>query len=512
MDCVEKLFEDLMEPVESLTASDTEVDDLCNTLNAFIHSPASQDSDYPYLLEHIKEALASESLDYGYFLHQMAYLGAQKPVQRKYKGNKARKLKSYRWIAQGMKNETYPLPRGPNAPPLTPSTTRLAALASSNNCAACGKTDANMRCPDCNFQSESFIVNKTTYCNKKCLQDHYDAHKPICEGRKMVYRAAILLHSIFIAIQEATYIYPLQRIYEENGILYLVEDSWDRAAMTGRRIFRPFPRNLAQDRAICRAALLWHQSQEVHLSMSMLIDHLFTPMCKSMQEAMVYTKNAIRPVCRLAKGHARNTGIFAHGALKLTLRSDEEYVVDLAAALLGWNEILAPWRPWADLRVTDMDLEPLATMRKSNPPRISRSILELQQFQIRQTIVISIITELEPAIKALFDYDSSNNLLNTSLDVYQRAEGDLMSMVREKIRAIIRHDANHHKHRLWMAERRSIDVQMALDKVKILKNVWMTKQEYDELKNSGADMSKIWAERIDGKLPNNEEGVIDQLD
>lgn len=42
--------------------------------------------------------------------------------------------------------------------------------------------------------------------------------------------------------------------------------------------------------------------------------------------------------------------------------------------------------------------------------------------------------------------------------------------------------------------------------------VWMTKQEYDELKNSGADMSKIWAERIDGKLPNNEEGVIDQLD
>lgn len=244
IDSVEKLFGMFADPEsEGNNGGVGASPQLPKAIETFTNDPPSQDPDYQYLLTHAKTAVASGNAAVPYFRQQLAHLAVEKQPNRKDKSKKARQLKYHRWMAHGLKTEMYPFAKGKPLGP--PSTARIAAIASPTNCAACGKKGVNMRCPDCNFQDDKYVVKKTVYCNKKCLQDHYNTHQPVCECRRSIYRAARLLNNIFIALEEATYVFPLAQVYQQNGIIYLVDDTWDRAGMTGRHVFFPFPKHLA---------------------------------------------------------------------------------------------------------------------------------------------------------------------------------------------------------------------------------------------------------------------------
>ncbi|KAI0911836.1 hypothetical protein F4823DRAFT_584376 [Ustulina deusta] len=502
MDAVDKLFAAMLDP-ESTVARHamSETEKLTLALREFTKEPPSQDIDYPYLLAHAQQACATASTTGLYFAQQLAHLAVHKPVSRKDKSQKARQLKFYRWVAHGMKVEMYPFATGhPHGPP---STMRIATLASPMGCAACGKTGANMRCPDCAFHDDGHILEMTSYCNKKCLNDHYDAHRSICEGRKMVFRAASLLDFMFVAMQEATYAYQLGKVFKKNGIVYLVDSSWDRAGMTGRRLFIPFPKHLTDSVEMQRSLVLWGQGGDVTLSSFPLIKYLFKPFCKHMELATIRAKNVLTPMCQLSSGQALNNCLHQHRVLRLTLMSDEQYVIDLTAAQFGWKETLAPWTWWAHLRASTVQYEPFKAANGKDLLEIQQSVVEAQQQEARVPLVRSIVKELETSLQANPSFHSFDKLLKSGAEDYKRAEYDIMGMVRQKIYMLVTNEFYKNTYRLWLVGAPSYGIQIAKEHAKVLKEVWMTGKEYDRLKNEGTDMRKLWSERIDGKIKQN---------
>jgi hypothetical protein len=274
MDSVEKLFAALPDPdVDRTTDGASSSVQVSQALREFIKDEVSDDMDYEYLLDCAQKSFKIAFNPVIYFRQQLAHLAVQKPVDRKDKSQKARQLKYYRWIALGKKNESYPFVAGePQGPP---STAKITAMVGPTTCAACGKNGANMRCPDCNFLDDVHVVEKTAYCNKNCLHSHLDAHKTICEGRKMVYRAALLLEAIFLVMAENTFVHPISKAWEENGILYTMCDSLDRLGMTGQAIFVRFPKTLFTSDDMRQSVLVWGQSEEISLSLFPLIQFLF---------------------------------------------------------------------------------------------------------------------------------------------------------------------------------------------------------------------------------------------
>ncbi|KAI0974245.1 hypothetical protein F4678DRAFT_458212 [Xylaria arbuscula] len=525
MDAVEKLFASLPDSDNGPLANDMTADvNYTNALKQFVKEPASQDPDYEYLLAHAKKYLKGNSAvgyvaDF-YFRQQLAQLAAQKLVIHKDKSHKARQLKYYRWLAQGMKAETYPFAK--RQPQEHPSTTWIASLTRATTCACCGKNGANMRCPDCAFSDENHVLLKTSYCNSKCLKDHYEAHRSVCEGRRMIFRAASLLEYIFGVMQEKTYIYPLAALVKKNGILYPMDKDWDRACMTGRHVFIPLPKEvkilkdemkvskdkkkssedegksskdegkLSEDER--RSLLQWGRGGDVTLCLSPLISHLFKPFCKKIEAAFVQLKNIVTPICQLSGGRALNVAFFTHTCLKLTLMSNEHYVIDLTASQFGWKEILAPWTVWADLRAFSTEIAAFKSVSKRGIETFHHNVFERQQQEIRKTLMEAVFKELEALPHAHPNLPPFDKLLRSSGEDYKRVEYDIKAMVRHKIDMLAKDEYKKDKYRLWLT--RLDEIELAEDRVKYLKKIWFTGKEYDQLKASGADMRKLWWERF----------------
>ncbi|KAI0428807.1 hypothetical protein F5Y09DRAFT_357404 [Xylaria sp. FL1042] len=503
MDSVERLFAALADPEGcNLTDSVKAALKLSTALNEFVKAPVSQDPDYQYLLIHAQKSFSKGCTTVAYFRQQLAHLAVQKPISRKDKTAKARQLKYHRWFAHGMKNECYPFEQ--KKPLGAPSTTRIATLVSPTRCASCGNNGANMRCPDCAFSDDYHILEKTAYCNKKCLDNHRKAHKWVCENRKMAYRAASLLDYIFMAVEEATYVYPLSKVYKKNGLVYLIDDNWDRASMTGRRVFIPFPKHLAETEDMRRALLLWGQAEEITLSMFALIKYLFKPFCKNMELVYIQPRNVITPVCQISGGRSLNICLYRHTVLRLTLMSDEQYAIDLTAAQFGWKETMAPWAEWADLRAAKTDHEPFKPAATGVlTAGVIQSVLEGQQQEFRLNLVKAIVKELETALHAHPEHRSLDGLLKTNMRDYKRAENDIISMVRHRIYMLVTNECYKDYYRLFMTAGPIYGISMAKENFKVLKQIWLSGKEYDRLKDSGTDMRKMWTERIDGKIKEN---------
>ncbi|RWA13401.1 hypothetical protein EKO27_g1734 [Xylaria grammica] len=506
MDSVEELFRGFTDP-ESVRVSEGETSyRFTKALAQFLKGPASEDPDYEYLITHARKAFSPGESTVNYFCQQMAHLAVQKSINRKDKSHKARQFKYHRWFALGMKHETFPFPTA--RPPGPPSTARIATMVNPICCASCGKGNANMRCPGCAFQDDRFIVEKTSYCNKQCLQDHYETHNPICEGRKMIYRATSLLYFIFVAMQEATYIYPLEDIHKKNGVLYAVDGNFDRVGMTGRRMFIPFPKHLLESMQpsdstdLQRSLVLWGQSDELCLSLFDLVKFLLKPICKTIEQAYVHPRNVLTPICYLSEGKALNICMFRHTVLKVTLRSNEKYVIDLCSAQFGWKETLAPWAPWAELRSAQSSI--LEYQRTTNKlgAGILNSALEMEQQEARGMLIKAVLEGLDNILhtNSADKHRSFDQLLKSDTDNYKSVEYDVKEMVRQKVFIVITNQYHKEQYRVWMGCDPLFGIYLAKNRAKTLRKLWMTTKEYDRLKSSGEDMRKLWAERFDNKI------------
>ncbi|KAI0515280.1 hypothetical protein F5B22DRAFT_196141 [Xylaria bambusicola] len=493
MDPVEKLFSSLADPEgSSVTDSVNAGNKLTAALEEFINGPPSKDSDYQYLLNHAQKAFIKGVSTVTYFRQQLAHLAAQKPIPRKDKSFKARQLRYHRWFAYGMKTETYPFEKRKPAGPA--SNARIAARVSPRACAACGRPDANMRCSDCSLSDDGHILEKTAYCNKMCLENDYKAHKKTCDCRRMVLRAASLMDNMFRAMQEATYIYALGKVYKKDGMVYLLDNNWDRVGITGRRLFVPFPKGVADNKEMRLALLYWAQSEEVTLSLFFLIKTIFKPVCKNVELVHVQPRNVITPICQMTAGRALNVCLYRHTVLKLTLMSDEQYVLDLSAAQFGWRETLAPWTAWTELRAAGMD-EPKALKPSGSKisPTVQQSVLEAHQQDFRMTL-------MEAVVKELHSLRDLGKKLKADQHEFGRTEFEIRAMMRHKIFLLIKDECRKDKYRLWVCGAPNFNVRIAGELEDVLKELWISPKEYDRLKGNGTDMQKWWIDHIDGKI------------
>ncbi|GAP83437.2 putative set domain-containing protein 5 protein [Rosellinia necatrix] len=526
---VEDFFKSLVDPVTNCEPNAPySIYRLIDAMTVFTKQPLSDDPDHKFLLRHAKENFGTAEVNACYFLQQVANLAVQKPANRKDKSRKAYQLKFFRWLALGMKKETFPFPTG--VPEGLPSTTKISALVCTTSCAACGKSGANMRCPVCTFQDEEHVLNKTAYCNKKCAADHAVAHKRVCDNRIALYRAIKLFDHILIAVEEASYVYPIRHVQEKGGILYLMDDTWDRAAMTGRPIFTPLPKDQIFEK-YRRAVLLWGKSKEITNTLIQLIRYIFNPICIRMEVVDSQPRNVIRPLCQVSAGRSLNAALYQrHRSLKLTLASGEEYAVDPMAAQFGWRETLAPWAAWSSLRTSSRSVEALrpASLAEAaaRTSLVSDCPLELAQQDYRAEMIDSIIVELE-VFMALSSYGSPQpppspppppgsqrqnmmwmypgcvgafgKALKAHPDEYRHIKDEVMTII-DYATCISRLSTRRNTFRLWMGPAPQFDVYIAKKNVKALKKIWFTRTEYDRLKISGQDMKKLWHKRMTGKV------------
>ncbi|KAI1369231.1 hypothetical protein F5Y08DRAFT_334644 [Xylaria arbuscula] len=483
MDSVEKLFEDLGGP-HGRNISDSLSDNkkLQRILEEFLGRPASKDPDYQYLVKHAKKSFVDGPSNTSYLRQQLAHLAIQKTFSRKDQSFKARQLKYHRWLALGMKSESYPFQnRDPNG---MPSTTRIGVLVNPTACASCGKRGANMRCPNCcSLQDEAHVLEKTAYCNKKCVQDHYKAHQK---------------DHMFRRLHEATYMYRLAKIYRKNGLLYLIDENWDRAGITGRHVFIPPPKGLAESEEMYLGLLLWAQAEEVKLSPSFLIDYILQPVCKEIKIVYTQTRNVLSPHCQMsADGKVTNLNLHRHTVLKLTLRSDETYVLDLSAPQFGWKETLAPWDAWTNLRAFISDSEPF----RSGSKKAIESTAELTGLDKEQQVARTKL--MKEIVKEVRNIKDLGETLNADDHDFQQTKYMFTRMIENKIFLVIKNEYHKPEYRLWLCGAPNYGVRVSKSYTNVLKELWINPKEYDKLKESGTDMRKWWGDRIDGKLKDN---------
>ncbi|KAI0187800.1 hypothetical protein F4808DRAFT_468404 [Astrocystis sublimbata] len=478
---------------ESILEDDTEsaTNRIYNALRTFLADPPSEDPDYPFLLHYISLAAEKRKTSMvGYFRQQMAHLAMQKPIDRKDKSAKTRQLKYYRWLALGLKNESWPFPT--MKPGGAASTVRIAGLANPTSCAFCHKPGANYRCPTCNIQDNKYVVNKTAYCNKKCLEEHHDTHKPICEGRVMVYRTAQMLGFIFMAMQDATYVYPIGKSFLKNGIIYLIDGDWDRAGMTGRSVFFPFPKHQVDSAETHRALLYWGQCKELNLSLYPLIRYMFKQICGNVELIFISPKNVLRPICQLTKGRAFNLCLHRHICLGLTLASGEKYIIDLTGASFGWHEVLTPWETWMDLRAGRWESDPFRPATGDLKEYISNNTLDSFQQEVRIMLLKTLVHELNGLLRAN-NCQSFDKLVKLPEPEWRRAEGEIVQMVQNQI--YLRVTCEYHKtaYRLYFTPPPEFALHIAKRDAAAYKKVWMSGKEYDQLRMA-------WGERCEKYL------------
>ncbi|KAI0401258.1 hypothetical protein F4802DRAFT_609538 [Xylaria palmicola] len=461
------------------------------TLIAFARGPPSQDPDYQYLFTHAKPALYQGESGTNSFCQQLARLALDRPPNRKDKSCKATYLKYVKWLAQGAKVETCPIA---GRPPGYPSNTRLTALISSKTCAACGKSGASMRCPNCSFKDDKLIVAKTAYCNKQCLENHHDAHKSVCEGRVQIYRAAQLLEYISIALEEGTYIFHPRQVYEKDGILFAVEADWDREGMTGRPLFLPLSKRLGNSAEDHRALLSWGRSVEPIDDLGQMVQHIFKPICKSITVATIRLRNATRPVCGLRGARTMNCCLCKHPVLKLRLKSDEVYVVDLTGAQFGWMEVLAPWEAWRDLRVARADGQaPKYRQPNAHPKRPFPGDNELEA--CRQLARVAILSSMMEEVGRL----AITKALRGPLDDFKSTERAFQRAIHQCVDKVV--EGKYHKpyYRLCPGTGTGARIELVKHRYKDYQGVWLSAREFDRLQGAGEDMKKIWKERLHKK-------------
>ncbi|KAI1433750.1 hypothetical protein GGR50DRAFT_695801 [Xylaria sp. CBS 124048] len=494
---VEALFADFKIPETNHSPDSINITAI---LQKFVKTKTSTDPDYGYLMTLAKRALEVQSYDdpSGYFRRRLGTYAVGKPPSRKDKSQKAKQFRYHRWMVQGAKAETFPFSEG--KPPGPPSTTRIASLLTGADCAACGKAgSANLRCSDCTFSGDEFILNKTAYCNKQCLQEHAQKHKFICESRTMLYRAVQLITSISDQVHAATYANPIRHVEEKDGILWVESDRFKRASMTGRMLFAPYPKRLHPSEEIVKTLVSRGQSEELTLCLFILIDYCLRPVCRKVELVCALPRNAIRPLCHIddTKVEMGNSSGRIHKLLKLTLYSNEVYAFDIGGDQLGWKEKLVPWTIWSDLRtlrVTDVEvLKGRRSARSRSSPPDGTTVAGRLRDSARFKMINSIVIEIGLITGCTAGRQTFKAVLKSKPAEYAQVLASILAMSRREVFSIA--GQNKYRVRLVMGPGPDFRFRIACTH-KDYKEVWMTPKEYDGLQQTGINMLQFWENRL----------------
>lgn len=234
-----------------------------------------------------------------------------------------------------------------------------------------------------------------------------------------------------------------------------------------------------------------------------------------------------------ADGKVSNLNFHIHTVLKLTLKSDEKYALDLTAAQFGWKETLAPWGAWSGLRAYISSTEPFRTGCQKAKEFFAPDLTGVDRVQ--EAARANLIKEVVKELRGFRDLDSR---LKADGEDFQQTRLMFKRMMEAKILFTIKNEYHKDEYRLYLTGAPNYGVRPAKDLIDVLKEgesiscccvqspsplvkerpcspgvgivmrmlikpysaAWISTKEYDKLKERGTDMRKWWRDRVDGKF------------
>ncbi|KAL2060846.1 hypothetical protein VTL71DRAFT_8898 [Oculimacula yallundae] len=264
-------------------------------------------------------------------------------------------------------------------------------------CANCKKPGkfACAQCEECPVtEGDSPIVH---YCSAKCQKDDDVKHLPTCQrlqDRLTLYRVGRIAQKLFFIYKEITWSQLKIDAIEKRGQLVTLrglkfEDS------TWPEDYKIFPSHLVSSEEereallcyrACREALSWVIEfvdgflKSDNLPMPVLtITNPDIDIATKMEHVDLCTKNDKQIMILVPPGvNMTIIGGPTHEIIKVTLRSGEEFAIDITAPQYGCSDIVVPWKLYEGQRV-------LQVVSKVPAPR-SIGLLQYEDYTIHAMI------------------------------------------------------------------------------------------------------------------------------
>ncbi|KAI0198554.1 hypothetical protein F4808DRAFT_472679 [Astrocystis sublimbata] len=411
MDPVEKLFRDLPSPDADQAALEKngvwDQDRFMQVVTSYVPSK-SKDKDRQFVAEWAKSFAANPKPEA--LRSELGRFALEKPKIPSDGSSKTQQLKYHAWISQGRKDEDYPFKAKESSDEKRVDHAKCshtflpAELTDTKICADCGKPDAQAACGGCLVKLDSHVVMKTAYCNATCQARHWSNHKSKCLGRKKISLAVDIIYNIFVTFQKTAWIEKqIACIAEQKGITNITHrDDPNIWALQGKPFVRNFPSDITPSEEHALAVLFDSECQQLMSTCHDVVRLLLMPLCKQLQEVFVMPRNAHRPTCDIRSGRAFNTMYSRHTVLCATLKSGEQFAIDVTGAQFGWRETVAPWGVWVSHRVAGKPcFEPFGssqqTMQMIYPYRAS------QHLNYSESQLSTLVKDMQVAIQNKMD-------------------------------------------------------------------------------------------------------------
>ena len=244
----------------------------------------------------------------------------------------------------------------------------LVGKTESHACSHCGKA-AKMICRGCKGLPVGLHGQmEVHYCGTECQKTHWASHKPLCNAaraRKAICRAASLAKAVSHVFLRAKFKMVIQEVKKSGHIWIIYPPSEYKG---GKCALEPFPTALFPDKEDADAILEFqtcnHILDHLHGFLKQLLTgqfHLFMMdetmrlaneiigICSRVDEVIHFTQNTRHRLLQAYNTGSASTkyGIdttdHVHSVIDITLKDGDRYILDLAGAQYGWQEILTPY-------------------------------------------------------------------------------------------------------------------------------------------------------------------------
>ncbi|KAK8140037.1 hypothetical protein PG984_000103 [Apiospora sp. TS-2023a] len=491
MDSVEKLFRGLPAPMtdDALTRrrgiTHMGKDALMAHLKAFL-SMSSEDPDDAYLMMRAEQCVESgECLFPEFFRQSIMQLSLLKTEIPDDGSAKSQQLRYHRWIGQGRKDSDCPFPL---TTPCVQSGAYLPNKPNTKACVTCGKAEV-FACSGCLLKLDpQHATFKTWYCSQDCQKADRPQHKEICKSRKMVGRAAILLRDLFVLFQGLNTTYGIISVQEEHGILYQYSATGMGAVCKGTQAVQPFPRELVSSEEDYQACVTNPQSGEVNHRFRPLVDFFLASTTKDTKEVGISPRNVHRPTTFVATPSAGDNMMALHFPLRAQLHTGEVVAIDITCAEYGWREPVSLWEDWETHRVHGQ-VHALAPNTKH--PLKHPKVEQFREKQVAKMYgaVVHTINEQFPGARVL-----AAKFLSAS--DYENLRIEVMTAARQALETGLTELAASKTLRWYMDADFERELTHTTEQsVRVLEKVWMTNEEYGQLKHDFKLLQALWTRR-----------------
>ncbi|KAI0377771.1 hypothetical protein F5Y04DRAFT_291640 [Hypomontagnella monticulosa] len=243
-------------------------------------------------------------------------------------------------------------------------------------CNHCGRWSTRVICErGCQLQvGPNAVTIATRYCSADCRRLDLPYHIPACAQQGKFIRSVYFMMQFLNVVGANTSALVAKTCEEKQGITVVTEKPRYVDAMLGRHFLGGFDRSAFHTRRQAIMAFQDDYSSELGYVLGPLKEWLWRDLVSYIEEVTILVKNVLNPLLRIHPDDTKTFNILEpHTILRVTLKTDAVFAVDLSAGRFGWAEYVMPWRDFEHQRIwTILSITP-STVSASRPV-VSESI------------------------------------------------------------------------------------------------------------------------------------------